>query len=317
MAQPASRPVIAVGGENLIDEVTRNGETSTKAGGSPFNVAMALGRQDARVDYVSPISTDRWGDILADTLTASNVRLTARRVDLPTTMARVMIEDGTPTYAFERDGTAERAIDIEGLASRFADADCVHSGSLALTDGEDAAVWEMALRQAHDAGRFVSLDPNVRLMVIDDLEAYRDRIRRMLGHVHLLKLSDEDLAGLFPGLSEDDAIASVLDLTSAGLVVMTRGPEGVTAWLDGEAIHVPRAPVDQLVDTVGAGDTFMATLIAGLDRIGRLSPEAIGGLTATETRDLLRRASMAAAINCTREGCDPPTLTELETALAE
>ena len=114
-----AQPVIAVGGENLIDHVTRDGEVSALAGGSPFNVAMALGRQGAETHYMTPISTDEWGDLLAETLLESDVMLQGGRRDEPTTMARVTVTDGIPAYRFERDGTAERMVSENGLAASF------------------------------------------------------------------------------------------------------------------------------------------------------------------------------------------------------
>lgn len=310
-------PVICVGGENLIDHVTRDGEVSALPGGSPFNVAMALGRQKADVHYLTPISTDSWGDMLAETLVSSGVTLSGGRVDAPTTIARVTVTKGIPSYLFERDGTAERSVTAESLsASMPTDTKALHTGSLALTEGEDAAAWEQTCKSAYDAGTLVSLDPNVRMSVITDADAYRARIFRMMAATHVLKLSDEDLEGLCPDMPQSDALDLVRSRTSAALLVMTKGPEGASAWIGDTKIDIPAPPVPGLVDTVGAGDTFMATLLAGLARINALTPDAVQNLTETDVDALIRRAGMAAAINCSRAGCNPPTLEELDTALA-
>jgi fructokinase len=311
-----AKPLICVGGENLIDHVTRDGDVSALAGGSPFNVAMALGRQDADVHYLTPISTDSWGDTLADTLTASGVALDGGRVDAPTTIARVTVTAGIPSYTFERDSTAERQVSAESLRAAMPDETAaLHTGSLALTDGPDADAWEQTCKTAYDSGVLVSLDPNVRLSVITDPDAYRARILRMMASTHLLKLSDEDLEGLYPNMSQQNALDNVRASTSASLVVMTKGPDGAAAWKGDTLIEMPAPPVPGLVDTVGAGDTFMATLLAGLARIDAVSPEALSGLDKSDIEGLIRRAGMAAAINCSRAGCNPPTAKELDAAL--
>ena len=312
----SASPVICVGGENLIDHVTRDGEVSALAGGSPFNVAIALGRQQVDVHYLTPISTDTWGDTLADTLVASGVTLAGGRVDAPTTIARVTVTNGIPSYVFERDGTAERSVTAASLAAAMpAGTTVLHTGSLALTDGADADAWEETCKTAYTSGTLVSLDPNVRLSVITDIDAYRARIFRMMQAAHVLKLSDEDLEGLCPDTPQDAALAHVRSQTSASLVVMTKGPDGAIAMRGDNTVNIPAPPVPGLVDTVGAGDTFMATLLAGLARTDVLAPAALDGLDAAQVEALIRRAGMAAAINCSRAGCNPPTLSELDTAM--
>lgn len=309
---PKSETVFAVGGENLIDHVTNEGQVSAKVGGSPFNVARGLGRQGANVSYVSPISTDPWGGKLATALEASNVHLTGGRVDLPTTMARVMVEHGIPSYRFEREGTAERAITTDGLQTLIADADVVHTGSLTLTDGTDADAWASVLKRAYMQGKFVSFDPNVRMSVVSDMKAYRSRIHEVLKATTFLKLSDEDLEELFPDASFDVAVERLVEATSAILVVITKGPEGAVALFNGNRIKIDAAPVPNLVDAVGAGDTFTATMLAGLDRHRCLAAHQLTTLGAHDLTQLLVQASQAAAINCSREGCDPPTWAELQ-----
>jgi len=307
-------PVIAVGGENLIDHVTNEGEVSALAGGSPFNVAMAIGRQGVACHYLSPISTDSWGDLLATTLLQSGVTLAAGRREEPTTMARVTVTDGSPSYAFERDGTAERAVTVASLRAAAGGAGCqaVHTGSLALTAGEDADAWEAFCAEQYDNDTVVSLDPNVRLSVIKDLEPYRARILRMIAKVHVLKLSDEDLDGLLPEMSQSQGLAFIRKNTSAKFVVLTRGGEGAVAYLGEDEITVPVAPVAKLVDTVGAGDTFMATILTGLAEAEAMSVDGLEALKPNALEPILRRAAKAAAINCERAGCNPPSRAELD-----
>jgi fructokinase len=311
-----TKPILAVGGENLIDYVDRDGVVSALPGGSPLNVAMALGRQGLEVAYVSPISTDDWGDLLADTLTASGVALTGGRQGAPTTMARVTVMGGIPTYRFERDGTAERMVTRDSLAAALPEGtSALHTGSLALTDGADAEIWESFCAEQYERGLVTSLDPNVRLSVIANLDAYRARILRMCSRTHVLKLSDEDLKGLFPEDVPDVALDELLRTSSARVIVLTRGERGCSAWLGDTRIDLPADHTDALVDTVGAGDTFMATLLAGLAAAGVITPGGLDRLDAETLTMILRRAATAATINCTRAGCNPPNRAELDAAL--
>jgi len=309
---------IAVGGENLIDIVDRDGEETALPGGSPFNVAMALGRQGAPVHYVSPISTDHWGDMLAAQLVGSGVVLSGGRRDQPTTLARVIVAGGIPSYRFERDGTAEREVSVDSLRAALPGGSvAIHTGSLTLTDGEDAAVWERFCAECFRQGAVCSLDPNVRLSVVEDPDAYRARILRMAARTHILKLSDEDLQGLFPTHSEADAIQTLRAGAAVAVLILTRGENGVSAWCRNDRLDLAVAAVPDLVDTVGAGDTFMATVLAGLAAQGLLTVELLNNLTPSELTPLLRRAMTAAAINCTRSGCNPPSLDELTDAMTE
>ncbi|MGB0903116.1 carbohydrate kinase family protein [Halocynthiibacter sp.] len=309
--QDKNPPLFAIGGENLIDHVTNDGQVTAKVGGSPFNVAMGLGRQGANVRYISPISNDPWGGKLAAALVDAGVDLTGGRVNLPTTMARVEITSGIPSYRFEREGTAERDITFEGLVDQLTDASALHTGSLTLTKGDDAGIWERALAHAFDAGMFVSLDPNVRMSVIEDVQVYRKRIFRIVQKISMIKLSDEDLADLYPDQSQDDALHELTQHSSAALIVLTKGREGALAITRHHRVQIKAAPVQNLVDAVGAGDTFAATLLMSLSDMGCLSAERINALTEDQVISLLNQASIAAAINCGREGCDPPTRSEL------
>lgn len=315
-----TRPfIIAVGGENLIDQVTTDGNVISHAGGSPFNVAVAIARQGANVRYVSPVSTDSWGELLANRLIEAGVTLTGDRNDRPTTMARVTITNGIPDYFFERDGTAERAVDTAALTHSIGtDVNAVHTGSLTLIDGPDADAWEETLSQIYNKGGvLVSLDPNVRLSIITDIDGYRDRIKRILTHIHVLKLSDEDLSGLFPDMDEQAAIAHLRNITSAQLLVLTRGPDGISAWVRSHRIDLPVPRPDPLIDTVGAGDTFMATLLVGLGGTGYIAPKDLTTLPPETATQILQRAASAAALNCQREGCNPPTLADLNAHSAQ
>lgn len=306
--------MIIVGGENLIDLVQtgdRDGKPLYQAnpGGSPYNCAAALGRQGLDVSYVTPISTDSLGDLLARHISASGVALSGPRREEPTSMAVVSIVNDAPSYAFYRTGTAERMVTKESILQTIpAEARAFQIGSLALNDGDDAVAWEAVFAAMKDRGVLASIDPNVRPSLIANRATYTARIERMMRCADVLKISDEDLEWLYPGQSLDEIIAMLRPTLTAGIFVVTKGPNGAIGFANGHRVIIPAAPVVNLVDTVGAGDTFMATLLAGaIDAI----PQSEDAL-----RTLLVRCSTAAAINCGRRGCQPPTRDELDATLA-
>lgn len=312
---------IIIGGENLIDSIEDPTGASLDGffhnlGGSPYNVAVALGRQGVTTHYITPISTDDFGKRLAAHLQAQGVILTGPRLEAPTSRAIVTLKDGIPQYRFLRDGTAERMVTAEMVQAVIpTDARHFHIGSLALAGGADAAVWEAALIAAAQAGICTSLDPNVRPSLIDDPDSYRARITRLLGHATIVKLSDEDLEWLYPDLAEDAAIARLRSQTNAALVTLTKGADGAEAWTAQHHVRVANPQFSGLIDTIGAGDTLMATLIAGLAADGRLDKAAIEALSADALAALIKRGIYAACLNCTKEGCNPPSAAELTGAL--
>lgn len=308
--------MIAVGGENLIDFVQTAGaglpSYTANPGGSPYNCAIALARQGVEAGYMTPVSTDALGGLLAGRLEADGVTLLADRSEKPTSLAVVSLEDGIPTYAFHRSGTAERQVDLEMLKRITPEAmDVFHVGGLAVADGADADAWQAYFSACAARGVCTSLDPNVRASLIADRARYMARMERLLASARVLKLSDEDLLWMYPEADLEAAIGVLRGKTGAALVVVTLGPEGALGFAGGHRVAIPAAPVEPLIDTVGAGDTFMATLLAQIAREGMLGAEALVAIPADGLERLLRTASKAAAINCTRSGCNPPFLSEL------
>lgn len=318
----AKHPVI-IGGENLIDSIADTSGTTADGffhnlGGSPYNVAVALGRQGVLTHYVTPISTDDFGVRLAAHLEAQGVTLTGPRLDAPTTRAIVTLKDGIPQYRFLRDGTAERMMTAQMLQAAIpATARHFHIGSLALAGGADAEIWEAAFIAAAQAGICTSLDPNVRPSLIDDPDSYHARITRLLGHATIVKLSDEDLEWLYPNLPQDAALAELRSHTKAALVTLTKGPDGAEAWTTHHLVRIANPQFSGLIDTIGAGDTLMATLIAGLAVNDQLGKNAIMALSEDALAALIKRGIYAACLNCTKEGCNPPTAAQLAQALMD
>ena len=308
--------MILVGGENLMDMIQvdnqyHNALFKAIPGGSPYNLALAAGRQGVRVGYVTPISEDSNGDQLVANLLGSNVQLLGPRVPEPTSLAMVNIEGGTPSYAFYREGTAERLVNLDKLTKNLTDDVAIfHIGSLALTGGSDALVWEEFLSKAIDRGIKVSLDPNVRPSLVGEPDVYRQRIKRLMTKVDILKLSDEDLLWLFnENTDESSALSELKAIANAELLILTRGSKGSSIWHNDKWYAAPAYPVDKLSDTVGAGDTFMASVLVWL--IKNENMKRLGVLELKEKQDLQYYAGKAASLNCKKQGCNPPWENEL------
>ena len=308
--------MILVGGENLMDMIQvdnhyQNVLFKAIPGGSPYNLALAAGRQGVRVGYVTPISEDSNGDQLVADLLSSNVQVLGPRVPEPTSLAMVNIEGGTPSYAFYREGTAERLVNLEKLTKNLTDDVAIfHIGSLALTGGSDALVWEEFLCKAMERGIKVSLDPNVRPSLVGEPDVYRQRIKRLMTKVDILKLSDEDLLWLFnENTDESSALSELRAIANAELLILTRGSKGSSIWHNDKWYAAPAYPVDKLSDTVGAGDTFMASVLVWLTKNENM--KRLGALELKEKQDLQYYAGKAASLNCKKQGCNPPWENEL------
>lgn len=310
-----------VAGENLIDLVESPDSAGlpqyvANPGGSPMNVAMAMARQGVETGYLTPVSQDRLGGLIATRLDADRVQMLAQRRPEPTSLAVVSLDDGIPSYAFHREGTAERQVTLGALEAMIPrGAIGFHVGSLALASGPDAQAYATLFGQCRARGLFAALDPNVRPGLIPDRDAYVARIIEAAGVADMIKLSDEDLAWLCPGQDLEGGIAWLRAVSGAALLVVTRGPEGAIALAGDIRVEVAAPKVAPMVDTVGAGDTFHGTLLASLTQAGALSSAAIAAMDQPGIEALIARAAKAAAINCTRAGCQPPSRAELDASL--
>ena len=312
--------MIVVGGENLIDlieEPSSSGNPAYRAnpGGSPYNCAKTLGRLGANVGYLTPISADRLGDLLAEELKAVGVKLLSARIPEPSSLAVVSVgPDGQPSYAFHRSGTAERKVSSDALqAAQPEKTEAFQLGSLSITGGKDAEVWTEFFIQCKRSGVFTSLDPNVRPAFIPNRAEYLDRLDRLLAHTDLLKLSDEDLEWISPNQAPEAAVRTLLERSSAGLAVVTLGSEGAFALKPtGDQARTPAGTLKSIRDTVGAGDVFMGGLLAKLSEQDALYATSMANLSVRDLETPLRFASKAAALNCERSGCSPPTRGQLQ-----
>ena len=307
--------MFVVCGEALWDLFAVESDTGlsfdARIGGSPLNVAVGLSRLGQDSALFTGLSTDRLGERIHDVLVRECVDTGLLiRMPNPTTLSLVDVgEDGSPAYAFYGEGAADRSVEASELPALPTDAWGVHAGSYSLAvDPVGASLLTLLEREAGQ--RLVTLDPNVRLNVEPDVAHWRDRIEEFVARVDLVKASDEDLALLYPG-AEPGGIARNWLAAGASVVIVTRGQDGAEAFGRFGQVAVPAARVE-VMDAVGAGDTFQAALIAGLAERGIRSSGLLLALGSGDFTDLLTFAAQAAAIVCSRRGADMPTRSEVE-----
>lgn len=299
--------MIAVVGEALVDVLPDGHEA---VGGSPLNVAVALSRLDAPACLVTQLGDDARGRRIADHVTGSGVELETHPLSRTSTATVRLDAAGVASYDFDLAWTLP--------GQQLPACDALHVGSLGtlLEPGRDSVLD--LVEQAWQRDVFVSYDPNLRPDFITDAEAVRRDVESLAARACLVKLSEEDADVLHPGADPGDIARSLVGVGRTELVVLTRGAGGATAYVEGGpgsgAVHVP-SPAVAVADTVGAGDTFMAGLLAILFEDGALGSYGPGipGDEAGLVR-LLSGAAAAAAVTCSRPGAQPPLRSELPAA---
>lgn len=310
---------IVVAGEALIDLVPDpDGRLRALPGGSPFNVAVGLGRLGVDTAHLGPLSSDAFGDLLAARLSDAGVAaLPPQRTTRPTTLATVHLDaSGHAAYGFYLEGTSATGMSAEDLATAVAhDANAataalhVSLGAVTLRSPGTGDVLRGLL--ASGAQRpLVTFDPNVRPAAMKDFAAERAEIEQAVAQVDVVKVSDADLLALHPD-TDPLSVAGTWARSGPALVVMTRGADGAVAVRDeGGMLTVAGHHVD-IVDTVGAGDAFSSGLLASLEEHALLDRDALRDSDGTALRSVLAFASEVAALTCTRKGADPPRRAEL------
>jgi fructokinase len=352
--------VIVVAGENVVDlvPVVRSGSSAGNAagdagllrpvlGGGPANMAVAIARQDVPVAMAARLGADAFGTAFRDRLVAAGVRpdYFCQSRD-PSTLALVTLDDrGSPHFDFWLSGAADfgwqddelpdplRLSGTAAAAGTATPADrpavtAISIGSVAafIPPGADTlARWAAAARSTTT----IAVDPNIRPALGLRVAELRDRVETLVGLADVVKVSDEDVAAAYPGESPEDVATRWLAMAGGPeLVVVTRGAAGVTGMTRLLRVDVP-APKVEVVDTIGAGDTAMGTLLAELHRHDLLGASAkdslagtpgateatgLGGLTKETLTTILATVTLAAALACTRPGADPPTRAEIAAA---
>jgi len=279
-------------------------------GGSPYNVAVGLARLGAEVSLLTGISIDFLGAKLLKRLEAEGVGTgMIVRKGGPTTISLVGVDaHGVPAYAFHGHRAADRSIEAADLPRLPLGTRVLHAGSFSLVT-EPTGTSELALARSRPAGVVVSVDPNVRLSVEPDLDVWRDRLAAWLAIADLVKVSREDLGVLYGGAAMEDVAAGWLK-GGARLVVVTDGGEGAHAFTATTRTFVPAMPT-VVVDTVGAGDTFNAGVLASLHDQKALTKAAISELSEQTIHGALSLGARAAAVTVSRAGANPPWRREL------
>jgi fructokinase len=284
-----------------------------KVGGSCFNVAVGMARLGAPSGFIGGISTDLFGRLIEDYAAESNVDLRfATRSAHQTKLAFVSMAGGQPSYAFYDENTASRHWSYRPGSIPYREIDAVHLGSTTLVD-DNATQHAFALIADARGSTTISLDPNCRPSLVTDKARYVAGIDAFAGAADIVKMSDVDFAYLYGG---DDYAAKAAAMLAAGtkLVVLTRGDHGALAWHAQAGAFEIDAQQAQVVDTVGAGDSFQAALLFALRAIGRIEASALAEATADELRRVLSFAATCAAVTCTRAGANPPHHAEVDAA---
>ena len=297
-------------GEALIDMLPRTspaGEAcfAPYAGGAVMNTAIALGRLGVASSFLTGLSSDLMGDVLRQTLQASNVNLDYAVVsDRPTTLAFVKLTNGSASYFFYDENTAGRMMTLADMPALPDTISAFFTGGIWLAvEPCGTALEALLLREAGQ--RVAMIDPNVRPTFVRDRAAYTARIDRMISAADIVKLSDEDADWLYGSFDPQAILAK-----GPKVVLMTEGSKGATAFTARGKVSVT-APQIVVADTVGAGDTFNAGFLAALDRAGLLSKSAVAQLSDDALRAALYLGTRAAEITCSRPGANPPWANEV------
>ncbi|WP_235871437.1 carbohydrate kinase family protein [Shimia sediminis] len=299
-------------GEAVIDMLPETSPDGARLfrqvrGGAAVNCAVALARLGQDVGFFGGLSTDPFGRFLEEEMRAEGIDLSRiTPVVAPSTLAFIHPGDGTQDFTFLDEGSAGRSLsamtlpDLEGVQAGV-------FGGISLIHPPGAGAFE-ALMQAMGPERLVLFDPNIRPALIgDQAETYRARLARVLPLADIVKLSDEDSAWLHPDPPEQ------LLQGRASLVMHSHGADGVTLYSRHGQQHLPASPV-AVVDTVGAGDTFNAGVLAGLAAENLLSPAALARADAGALNRAAAFGIRAATFSVTRPGANPPTRKELACA---
>ena len=307
--------MILVCGEALVDLVPDPVDSKrfvSRPGGSPANTAVALARLGTSVSMLARLSTDGFGRQLRAHLLDNDVDLShAVAASEPSSVALATVSaDGSADYRFLIAGTADWGWTDSELGTLPKGTTAVHGGSLALLLAPGCSAVERMLLRSRDTST-VSLDPNIRPELVTDLAGYRDSMERCVAAADLVKVSREDIDALHPGERASD-VARRWARNGPALVVVTDGAAGSVGVTAVGEVGVPAEPV-AVVDTIGAGDTFAAALLDWLHRARRLGGR-LADLGTDDVAGMLRHASRASAITCSRVGADPPYRAELESA---
>ena len=315
-------------GEAVIDMFHKQDSVSGEVfvplpGGCCYNMSIAIARLGVCAAFLGRISSNFFGDIQVERLRKNNVQtnLILRRDENPI-LAFIKTEDGKqPRYAFYEEGTVDRLLSPDELKTCLQNAQaseisCVVFGSVSMSMEPIASTIESFITEVwHPAKKVIAFDPNIRPFMIKDRNEYMKRFTQWASLCTIAKISSEDFEFIFPDTSAHDALKKMIDFGTR-LAIVTLGADGASALLrkdDKTVINVSAAgfPIEKIADTVGAGDTFLGAFLSWLELHGKMSHNAITGMSEEDLSDALAFANKAAAIVCTRTGAEPPWMAEI------
>ena len=301
-------------GEALIDFLPRKLADGAAAyqpfvGGGIFNTSIALGRLGVKTGFFSGLSTDFFGDMLRDGLKASKVDLRyVKTWDKPSTLAFVKLTNGQAQYSFFDDNSASRMLTVKDLPRLDDKVEALHFGSISLIPEPGGSTLE-ALMKREAKRRVLSIDPNIRPSQIKNRRAHVARLNRMIAMTDIVKISDEDIEWM-TGKRDLKAVARKWLKSGAKIVVITKGADGMEGFTARDHIVQPAVKV-KVADTVGAGDTINAGLLAALKDANLLDKKKLAVISGDQLAAAMAFAAKAAAITCSRPGANPPWAKEL------
>jgi fructokinase len=284
-------------------------------GGSCLNIAVGMARLGAAAGFVGGISTDFFGRMIADHAFASQVELRyATRSEHQTTLAFVGTIGGEPQYAFYDEGTATRNWTYRRGSIPFDEIEAIHVGSTTLADDQGSG-QALALIEDARGSVTISFDPNCRPKLVKHKAHYVQRMNAFAAIADIVRMSDVDFDFLYGG-GDYAGMANSFIEAGASLVVVTRGIKGAQAWHSKAGVVEVQAPTVDVVDSIGAGDSFQAALLFALRAIGRIERKSLAQMDSDQLGRALSFASSCAAVTCGRAGADPPRQAEVGAALS-
>ena len=302
-------------GEALIDFLPRKGADGAFVyqpfnGGSIYNTAIALGRLDVATGFLGGVSNDFFGDNLAEGLSASKVSLRyVVRKALHTTLAFVKLVDGHARYSFIDEISAARNFTKKDLPKLPKSVEALHFGSISLIPEPCGGTYEALLKREYKT-RVICVDPNIRASLVHEKKKHMIRLHDMMAKADIVKISDEDVLWMTKGKNFAKFAKTCLK-RGAKIVAITKGGEGSEIYTSRYTfkMNVPRV---KIVDTVGAGDTFTAGLLANLSKSKLLTKEKLAVIDEASLRTAVAFAMKAAAVTVSRAGADPPWSIEMK-----
>lgn len=307
--------MILICGEALIDFTPTeiNGEVAyiPKEGGSPYNVAITLGRLGANCGFFGKISCDPFGEMLISKLKNNNVDISfIKRSDKLSTLAFVIYIDGEPNFIFYGENTADVSLKEEDILGVDPDKiSLLHFGSISMIREPGCYALEKMMYK-YSTKVLISFDPNIRPHLIKDKDGYLRNFEKWLNHIDILKASIADLRWLY-NTEDIDNLANHFLEKGVKLFLVTLGKYGSKGYTKFFSIYSPAKEV-KVVDTIGAGDSFMGGFIFYLYHIRKLGKRFINELNEKELEDALSFANAVSALTCTKRGAEPPFLGDVE-----